>query len=988
VRRNGKPISICRYTDRAKQLAFSLINRMNRTITYLQCFVIIFAVAACSSKNKDERFQLVPSSESGITFKNTLRETVDFNIFNYMYFYNGGGVAVGDLNGDDLPDIFFTSNQEEDALYINQGKLKFKEVTKHAGVGGLPNSWTTGVTMADVNADGKLDIYVSYVGDYLMLKSKNQLFINQGNDDKGIPRFVDRAAEFGLDLVGFSTQALFFDYDSDHDLDMFMLNHSLHQQGTFGRSTLRKQSHPLAGDKLMRNDNGHFTEVTEQAGIHSSVLGYGLGVVASDVNMDGYIDLYVGNDFHEDDYLYVNKGDGTFKESLADAMQHTSRYTMGVDFGDFNNDAFPDLITMDMLPADPRILKASMAEDPYEVYNFKLRFGYQHQFARNTLQLNNHNGTFSDIALQAGVSATDWSWSTFFADFDLDGRKDIFVANGIARRSNDLDYINFIEVDSIQTKLSGRMGKRELEFTQKMPEIKIPNFLFINNGDSTFTDRAADFGMDQPSYSNGAAYGDLDNDGDLDLVINNIEDESMVYENKTITHKVHDANFLQVVLKGQGGNQFGVGAKVFVHDSARIQLQECMPTRGYQSSVDYRLTFGLGKSRQIDSVVVVWNSGEYETLKDVSINQRLVLEEKDAKSNFDYTKLHRTNPLFERATSRINIPYQHKENTFAEFNREQLIPHMMSTLGPAVAIADINGDGRDDIFLGGAKRQPASIIIQNKDGKFIKTQQPQVDLDSLYEDVDATFFDADGDKDQDLFVVSGGNEYYGTSRYMTPRLYVNDGAGNLSFSDAVPKIFLSGSCVAACDFDDDGDTDVFVGARTTTGAYGIKPDSYLLVNDGKGNFTNVTEESAKELQNFGFVTDAVWADIDRDNDKDLIIAAEWSPITVFLNNKGKLAMLPFEQSGIEQGSGWWNCIEAHDFDNDGDVDLVAGNLGLNSKFKASVEEPVKMYVADFDKNDSTDQVISHYINHVEYPFHTRDEMTRQMPFLKKRYLVS
>jgi hypothetical protein len=958
---------------------------MNRATQFALLGLVLVLLSACSGNNS-KKFRLISSAESGITFVNNLHETAEFNIFNYMYFYNGGGVAVGDVNGDGLLDIFFTSNQEADKLYLNLGGFKFKDVTEDAGVAGFANEWTTGVTMADVNSDGKLDIYVSYVGDYLMLKCRNQLFINEGNDAHGVPKFTDRAAEFGLDLIGFSTQAAFFDYDRDGDLDMFMLNHSLHQQGTFGKSTMRDDPHPLAGDRLMRNDNGHFIDVTKGSGIYNSVLGYGLGVVVSDVNLDGFPDLYVGNDFHENDYLYINQGNGTFKETLESSMPHTSRYTMGVDFADFNNDAFPDLISMDMLPADPKILKASMAEDPYDVYNFKLKFGYNHQFARNTLQLNNQNGTFSDIALEAGVSATDWSWSTFFADFDLDGHKDIFVANGIKRRSNDLDYINFIEVDSIQGKLANKMSERELRYIKKMPQIKIPNFLFTNNGDSTFTNKAMEWGLEQPSYSSGAAYADLDNDGDLDIVINNIEDVAMLYENRTITGKTDSQNFLQVTLKGKTGNSFGLGTKVFIYDSGSVQVQESMPTRGFQSSVDYRLTFGTGKSKNIDSLLVIWNSGEFQQFKSIDVGQHLVFDQQQAKGKFEYSVFHQAKGFFEDASDRIEIPYVHRENVFEEFNREQLIPHMMSKEGPASAVADINGDGKEDIFLGGGKRQGGKIYLQTQNDKFTEIFQPVLKEDSLYEDVDAVFFDVDGDQDMDLFVVSGGNEFTGKSRYMKPRIYLNDGKANFSASNGIPDVFLSGSCVSIDDIDQDGDTDVFIGARTTPWHYGIRPDSYLLLNDGNGNFMDVTDQRAPALRKFGFVKNATWADIDNDHDNDLLIAAEWSPITIFINEKGKLSLMKVEHTGLEFSNGWWNFIEVTDFDGDGDLDMIAGNLGLNSKFKASVKEPVKMFVSDFDRNDSTDQVISHFVNGKEYPFHTRDEMTKQMPYLKKRYL--
>jgi hypothetical protein len=907
-----------------------------------------------------------------------------------MYFYNGGGVATGDLNGDGLPDLYFTSNQEPDKLYLNKGNFKFVDITEIAGVEGF-NGWTTGVTMADVNNDGKLDLYVGYLGDYLIYKGKNQLFINEGNDENGVPKFTDRAMEFGLDLVGFATQASFFDYDRDGDLDMFMLNHSLHQNGTFGKSTMRNEPHPLAGDRLFRNDNGRFIDVTAGSGIYNSVIGYGLGVVVSDIDLDGWPDIYVGNDFHENDYLYMNQKDGTFKEVLEQAMNHSSRYTMGVDFADFNNDAFPDLIAMDMLPEDPIILKASAAEDNFDVYNFKLNFGYNHQFSRNTLQLNNKNGTFSEIGLLAGVTATDWSWSTLFADFDLDGYKDIFIANGIYRRSNDLDYINFITVDSIQMKMKFDMSEKELLYINKMPQIKVPNYLFLNNHDSTFTNKAMAWGLDQPSYSNGTAYADLDNDGDLDLVMNNIEDEAFIYENKTLykenkTNEQPVNHYLKVDLKGKSGNLFGIGTKVFVYKNGNVQMQECMPTRGFQSAVDPRLIFGTNTNTELDSVIVVWNDGLFQKLTNVKTDQQIVVDQNQATGNFDYTRFHKAKTLFTEVASAFSIPYKHRENKFVEFNREQLIPHMMSAEGPASAVADINGDGLEDIFLGGAKWQAGKVFVQKANGKFITLAQPAIELDSTHEDIDAAFFDADGDKDNDLFVVSGGNEFSGQSPYRTPRLYTNDGKGIFSKSKGIPEIKLTGSCLATNDIDNDGDIDVFVGARTTPWHYGVKPDSYVLLNDGKGNFTDATDAIAPSLRKFGFVKSATWADMDEDGVKDLIIAAEWSPITVLLNKNGKLSSLAIEGSGLEKSNGWWNTVLPFDFDNDGDLDMIAGNLGLNSKLHTSISEPVRMYVSDFDSNDSTDQIVTHIVKGKEYPFFTRDEMTKQMPYLKKKYL--
>lgn len=948
---------------------------------------ILFAAAVLLSCSRQEKaFRIVPSSSSGITFRNTLEETVDFNIFNYMYFYNGGGVSVGDVNGDDLPDIYFTGNQVPNKLYLNEGGFKFRDVTEVSGVAGY-NAWSTGVTMADVNNDGRLDIYVGFLGDYAIYQSRNQLFINEGNNADGVPVFTDKARDFGLDLAGFSTQAAFFDYDRDGDLDMYMLNHSLHQNGTFGRSKLRYERHALAGDKLLRNDGGRFIDVTAESGIYSSVIGYGLGLCAGDINMDGWIDIYVGNDFHENDYLYINQGDGTFREVLEQQMNHTSRYTMGVDMADFNNDAFPDLVTMDMLPADQRILKASAAEDPYDVYNFKINYGYNHQFARNTLQLNNGNGTFSDIALLAGIPATDWSWSALFADLNLDGHKDVFVSNGILRRSNDLDYINFITADSIQRNLE-RPDERQLSYTGKMPQIKIPNFLFINNGDSTFRNIAADEGLGAESYSNGSAYADLDNDGDLDLVVNNIQDEAFLIENRTITGKSgkEEPGFLKVVLKGKQGNTFGIGTKVFVYSGGRVQLQECMPTRGFQSSVDTRLIFGLGVKGSIDSVKAVWTDGSWAVAKNVQRNSQIVFEQKKAAGKFNYFSLHKKGEMFSASADSTLVKYPHEENNFIEFNRESLIPHMVSAEGPAAATADINNDGIDDFFLGGAKRKAGRIFIGKADGSFQLSSQPSLENDSTYEDVDAVFADVNADTLPDLIVVSGGNEWTGKSTYRRPRLYINDGNAGFSFFDGIPEIFTTGSAVCAADIDGDKDTDLFIGSRAVPWKYGVSPDSYILFNDGQGKFTDVTGEVAPALKEFGLVKDAVFTDMNGDGSPDLVIAAEWAPVSIFLNSGGKLRPIDVFNAGLGESNGWWSSVAAGDLDGDGDTDLVVGNLGLNSRLKATTKEPVLLYVGDFDRNDSIDQVLTHFINGTHYPFYTRDELTRQMPYLKKKYL--
>jgi hypothetical protein len=952
---------------------------MSRAVA-VSCAILTFLVllTGCDG-GKETIFLELDSERSGVYFVNQLTETAEVNIFNYLYFYNGGGVAVGDVNGDSLPDIYFTGNQVSNKLFVNLGNLHFKDITNESLVAG-PDGWCTGVTMADVNGDGRLDIYVSYLGDYLIYKGRNQLFINEGNDDRGMPHFREAAEEFGLALTGFSTQASFFDCDNDGDLDMYMLNHSVHQNGTFGRSEMRMETHPKAGDKLLRNDKGKFVDATSDAGIFSSALGYGLGVVVSDVNLDGWLDIYVGNDFHENDYLYINQCNGTFREVSEEYFGHTSRYTMGVDFADINNDLLPDLFSADMLPYDQFILKKSMGEDSYDVYQFKAGFGYSYQYARNNLQLNNGDGTFSEIGLVTNTYATDWSWSTLLSDFDLDGNKDIVIANGIFRRSNDLDYINFITIDSVQKKIAGKIEKGALAYIEKMPQIKVSNSLFLNRGNLQF-ERAAHSGFKTTSYSNGMAYGDLDNDGDLDLVVNNLNQESIIYENQTINNLTERVPFLTIRLIGKGDNTSAIGAKVVLFSQSGVQAQEVMPTRGYQSSVDPKIIFGV-KEPKLDSIWIIWPDKTFSRLSQVAIGQHLVLDQTKLNVEpFEYDFFHKADSPKLISVSAKGLDFSHQENEFLEFNREYLLPHMISAQGPGVAVGDFSGDGLDDVFLGGAKWQKSCLYTQLIDGTFIRSQQPYIEMDSVFEDVRAEFADTDGDGDLDLIVVSGGNEFWGSSIYQSPRLYINDGEGLLVRCATFPQLKGTFSCVASHDIDGDGDIDLFFGARAVPWKYGELPESKILVNKGGNVFE--ADRNLLENERLGMITDAKWTDIDNDGLLELILSREWDHILVMSLDGSNLTIR--DVKGLDV-TGLWQSLLVEDIDGDGDDDIVAGNLGLNSKWKASQREPLTMYVGDFDENDSIDQVITHWIDGREVVFATRDELTKQMPSLKKRFL--
>ena len=921
-------------------------------------------------------FDVLDPKTTGVTFSNDLPEAPDFNILNYLYYYNGGGVSAGDVNGDSLPDLYFSSNLDSNRLYLNRGNFTFEDVTAKAGVGGPPG-WKTGVTMADVNGDGRLDIYVSAVR-YLSMQGRNMLYMNNGDGT-----FTDRAEQYGLAHAGYSTQAAFFDYDADGDLDMLLLSHSTHTERAIGDATRRDVRNETAGGRLYRNDGATFTDVSAAAGIYGGVDGYGLGLVVSDLNQDGCPDLYVANDFQEQDFLYYNTCRKRFTESIATATGHTSRFSMGVDAADVNNDGRPDIVVGDMLPEREDILKSSASSESYSLFKLRVRAGYHPQYARNTLQINRGNGMFSEVGFLAGVEATDWTWSLLFADLDDDGMKDLFVTSGIFRRPNDLDYINYIGADQVQASLAKGVSRENLPLLRQMPTVPVINHAYRNDGELHFTDMATAWGLARPGYSNGAAYADLDNDGALDLVVNNYDAPASIFRNRSRQRSQN--GWLTVSLRGAGKNTAGIGTKVRIVQGARQQFLEQSPTRGFQSSVDQRLHFGLGRDSVIDSLIVIWPDRRFQILTNVIGNRRLTLSQREASGRWDYSRGTTAPTIFSDLTDSVRTGWAHVENDFNDMDREPLMPHLLSGQGPALASGDVNGDGLDDLYVGGAKWQPGRLLLQRSDGAFVASDSALFAADSITEEVDAVFFDANGDGKPDLYVVTAGNEFWGARKELKDRLYINAGSGHFTLStDGLPNIFENGSCVAPGDYDGDGDLDLFVGSRVVARQYGLSPRSQLLRNDGRGKFTDVTEQVAPSLLTAGMVTSGAWVDPDGDGKRDLIIAGEWMPVRVLKQLAGRFSDRT-KESGLADSEGWWNHVSAADLDGDGRADLVLGNLGLNSYITASRAQPAQMYVYDFFGNGTLEQIITFYKRGVSYPLATRDEMVKQMPALRAKF---
>lgn len=931
-------------------------------------------------------FTTLDSTQTGVGFVNRLDPNGSLNFLDYLYYYNGAGVATGDFNNDGLVDLFFVSNQGKNKLYLNKGGMKFEDISEQAGIGGFAN-WKTGVTLADVNADGLLDIYICAVGNYKNMEGSNELYINNGN-----MTFSEKAADYGLDFSGFATQAAFFDYDKDGDLDCYLLNHAVHTSRSYDKVNTRVLGDQSAGDYLYRNDGKRFTDVSQQAGIYQAAMGYGLGVSVADLNNDGWEDIFVSNDFHEDDYYYINQRNGTFKEGVKEHFRHLSRFSMGSDIADVNNDGYQDVMTLDMYPDDETVEKSSTGEDPFDTYLYKLQFGYFNQYSRNCLQISHNGEKFSDVAAMAGVVSTDWSWAPLLADYDNDGLKDLFVTNGIVKRPNDLDYIKYIASDSIRFQMDIKKNKQvDKTALDLMPDGKVHNYMYRGTPSLLFEDKSAAWGFDAPNYANGAAYADLDNDGDLDLVTNNINEQAGIYRNEANT--LAQNNYLNIQLKGNDANTFGIGTKVFAKAGGQLYVQQLYTTRGFLSAVAPRLHLGVGKASTIDSLVIIWPNQQMEIRTKVAVNQTLTLQQADAKmAANDGLLLPKPNLMFEDVSATFPLTYQHKENIFFDFNRESLIPFKVSTEGPKVAVGDVNGDGLDDVYLCAAKFEAGQLLIQQGKG-FVPSSAAVMRADSASEDVDAVFFDADGDKDLDLYVVSGGNEYYDQMTELFDRLYLNDGKGNFSKSPkALPPMFDNKACAKPFDYDRDGDLDLFVGGRTVGYGYGKIPKSYLLVNNGKGVFADRTAQLAPLLQQVGMVTDAVWADMDQDGDADLTVVGDWMPITIFENDKGKLSNPQIvKRPDAAATNGFWQSVVAADFDQDGDLDLMAGNLGTNTKLrKAGDQTLLRLYVKDFDKNGSVDQILTYNRpDGKRYTTAFKDELGKQLPgIINKKFTVT
>ena len=955
---------------------------------YFFSFILSFQLMSCDSKteNNSTLFELLSSEKTKIDFINNITYSNEFNIYTYRNFYNGGGVGLGDVNNDGLLDIYLTANQLPNRLYINKGNFVFEDVTETAKLSGN-RAWSTGVSMVDINSDGWLDIYVCNSGDVYGDNRQNEFFINNGDGT-----FSENAEQMGLADSGLSTHAAFFDYDKDGDLDVYLLNNSFTAVSTFNfQKKLRDKRDQKGGDKLFRNDSGKFIDVSEEAGIFGSEIGFGLGVSVADLDKDGWLDLFISNDFFERDYIYMNNGDGTFSEDLENQMRSTSLSSMGSDVADITADGLPEIFVTDMLAKSDDRYKTTMTFENWDKYQYNLKNGYYRQNTRNTLHLNNgisfeNKLTFSEVGRLAGVEATDWSWSALITDFDNDGHKDLFVANGLAQDIHDQDYLNFISDEEIKKMIVKKNGVDYKKLVELVPVNRISNCVFAGDSNLGFKDVADSWGLDTPSHSSGSAYGDLDNDGDLDLIVNNINMPPFVYKNKS-TELLKENNYLKVKLIGEKNNINAVGAKVTIKSDEQIFYLEQSPIRGFQSTVDNIVHFGLGEISSIDSLIVDWYYGKRSVLTNISVNQTVVISESEAQKPEHKEEQNNNKSIFKNVSEIIDLDYLHVENTYVDFDRDRLLYHMRSTEGPKLDIGDVNNDGLMDFYIGGAKNSAGKLFLNIGQNKYKSSNADLFEKDKQSEDSQVVFFDVDNDGDLDLYVSSGGVEYSSSSYALFDRLYINDGFGEYARSSQLlptsnPE---STSVVIPNDFDKDGDIDLFVGIRLKPGSIGVPQNGYILENNGKGEYKDVTLELAPEMIELGMITDAKWADFDNDDDYDLIIVGEWMGIKLFENDNSNFTEIS-KDVGLKNTSGWWNRIVSSDIDNDGDIDFIVGNHGLNSRFKASVEAPISCYVNDFDNNGSIEQIVCNYNEGKSYPLVLRHDLIKQLPHLKKKYV--
>ena len=947
---------------------------------FLAGLSLIFYSCSFEENKVDALFSLVENTTTGINVINNIETTRDLNVFKYRNFYNGGGVSIGDVNNDGLPDLYLTINRGPNKLYLNKGNFEFEDVTSIAGVAGT-KPWSTGVVMVDINNDGWLDIYVCNAGIKSGDEQDNELFINNGDGT-----FNEKASDYNLAESGITTHAAFFDYDQDGDLDVYILNNSFIPVTTLGyndKRDLRDSNWDVpphlkgGGDKLLRNDNNYFTDVSEEAGIFGSLIGFGLGVTLGDVNKDGHVDIYVSNDFYERDYLYMNQGDGTFKEEIQQMVNHMSHSSMGADMADLNNDGFVEIYVTDMLPEGDQRLKETTEFEGFDIYKLKLGKNFYHQFMQNTLQYNNNGGSFSEISTYAGVEATDWSWGALLFDMDNDGYKDIFVCNGIYHELTNQDFMNFFANDVVQKMVYSGQKEEVENIVNRMPSRPIPNYAFKNNHDLTFLNQSKEWGFEKPTFSNGAAYGDLDNDGDLDLVINNVNEPIMVYKNKS---SERGKNYVKLRLEGDEGNINAIGAKVSVYYSNKHVYNELIPTKGFQSSIEYTLSIGIGDAKMIDSISVIWPDQSTTIKKSISVNKLQIIS-KENSFNFSEPENQDNETFFKNKFLNAD---KHKEDVFVDYNYEQLVTKMLSREGPAIAVSDIDNNGLDDIYIGSAFGQKSQLLLQTSQGKFISSNQPFIDDTSSFEDTSAKFIDVDGDGDKDLFVGSGGNNPTKAKISYQDRLYINNGDGEfLHNKDALPPYISNSSVVSPYDYNNDGAIDLFIGNRSVTGVYGINPSSILLENNGQGSFNNVTNLKAYGLNELGMVTDAEWVNLTGDARRELVIVGSWMSPVVFAYNGVYLEKV---SSSLDDASGWWDEVLSSDFNNDGTNDLVFGNKGLNSIYIGSNDSPARMFINDFDNNGTLDQIHTREINGFDKPIHVKNELISQLTYLKKTNL--